>query len=63
MKSRLQDKFRKETTPALMKRFGWKNVMAVPKVAKITVNIGLGEASQNAKLLDTAARAYRINDG
>src|SRR5207302_11139816 len=56
MKSRLQDKYRKETTPALMKRFGWKNVMAVPKVAKITVNIGLGEASQNAKLLDTAAQ-------
>ena len=56
MKSRLQDKYRKETTPALMKHFGWKNVMAVPKVAKITVNIGLGEASQNAKLLDTAAQ-------
>ena len=56
MKSRLQEKYRKETTPALMKRFGWKNVMAVPKVSKITVNIGLGEASQNAKLLDTAAQ-------
>src|SRR2546422_10699949 len=56
MKSRLQDKFRKETTPALMKRFGWKNSSAVPKVAKITVNIGLGEASENAKLLDTAAQ-------
>ena len=41
--------------PALMKRFGWTNPMAVPKVAKITVNIGLGEASQNVKLLDTAA--------
>src|SRR5256886_15275352 len=38
-----------------MKRFGWKNMMAVPKLKKITVNIGLGEASQNAKLLDTAA--------
>ena len=38
-----------------MKRFGWKNMMAVPKLQKITVNIGLGEASQNAKLLDTAA--------
>src|SRR5258706_2298553 len=55
MKSRLQEKYRTETVPALMKRFGWKNMMAVPKLQKITVNIGLGEASQNAKLLDTAA--------
>jgi len=45
MKSRLQEKYRKETTPALMKRFGWKNIMAVLKVFKIIVNIGLGEAS------------------
>jgi len=37
-----------------MKRFGWKNPMAVPKLKKITVNIGLGEASQNIKLLDAA---------
>ena len=56
MKSRLHDKYAKETVPALMKRFGWKNVMAVPKLRKITVNIGLGEASQNVKLLDTAAQ-------
>src|SRR6478609_1093248 len=56
MKSRMQEKYRKETTPALMKHFGLKNVMAVPKISKITVNIGLGEASQNVKLLDTAAQ-------
>src|SRR5271157_5543656 len=55
MKSRLQEKYRKDTVPALMKHFGWENMMAVPKISKITVNIGLGEASQNAKLLDTAA--------
>src|SRR5437762_10015210 len=55
MKSRLQEKYRTETVAALMKRFGWKNRMAVPKLQKITLNIGLGEASQNAKLLDTAA--------
>ena len=54
MISRLQDRYRKETVPALMKRFGWKNPMAVPKLKKITVNIGLGEASQNIKLLDVA---------
>src|SRR5579863_1754696 len=56
MKSRLQEKYRKETVPALMKHFGWKNMMAVPKLKKVTVNIGLGEASQNVKLLDTAAQ-------
>ena len=55
MITRLHEKYRKETVPALMKRFGWKNMMAVPKLQKITLNIGLGEASQNAKLLDTAA--------
>src|SRR5258707_12365470 len=56
MKSRLQEKYRNETVPTLMKHFGWKNVMAVPKLKKVTVNIGLGEASQNVKLLDTAAQ-------
>src|SRR5258708_1129074 len=55
MKSRLQEKYRKETVPALMKNFAWKNIMAGPKLAKATVKNGLGEASQNAKVLDTAA--------
>src|SRR5271155_2417014 len=55
MKTRLHEKYSTQTVPALMKRFGWKNSMAVPKLQKITVNIGLGEASQNVKLLDTAA--------
>ena len=56
MISRLHDKYRKEAVPALTKRFGYANTMAVPKVSKVTVNIGLGEASQNVKLLDTAAQ-------
>src|ERR1700752_2430429 len=55
MSSRLHEKYRKDAVPALTKRFGYKNTMAVPRVSKITVNIGLGEASQNVKLLDTAA--------
>ena len=55
MISRLHDKYRKEAVPALTKRFGYSNIMAVPRVSKVTVNIGLGEASQNVKLLDTAA--------
>src|SRR5258708_36235131 len=56
MKSRLQEKYRSETVPALMKRFGRKNILAGPRLQKITVNIGLGEASQNVKLLDTAGQ-------
>jgi large subunit ribosomal protein L5 len=53
--SRLHDRYRKEVIPALTKRFGYTNTMAVPRVAKVTLNIGLGEASQNVKLVDTAA--------
>jgi large subunit ribosomal protein L5 len=55
MISRLHEKYRKEAMPALSKRFGYKNTMAVPRVAKVSINIGLGEASQNVKLLDAAA--------
>ena len=55
MASRLHDKYRNEVMPGLTKRFGYKNSMAVPRVKKVTLNIGLGEASQNVKLLDTAA--------
>ncbi|MGD0957837.1 MAG: 50S ribosomal protein L5 [Candidatus Acidiferrales bacterium] len=53
--SRLHERYRKEAMPALTKRFGYKNSMAVPRVKKVTLNIGLGEASQNVKLLDAAA--------
>jgi large subunit ribosomal protein L5 len=55
MISRLHEKYRKDAMPALSKRFGYKNTMAIPRLSKITLNIGLGEASQNVKLLDTAA--------
>ena len=54
MASRLHERFQKDVIPALQKRFGYKNTMAVPRLQKVTVNIGLGEASQNVKLLDTA---------
>jgi large subunit ribosomal protein L5 len=54
MAIRMRDKYRGEVIPALMKRFGYKNPMAVPKISKIVVNIGMGEASQNVKLLDVA---------
>ena len=63
MESRLREKYRNEVVPALMKRFGHANPMAVPKLAKITVNIGLGEASQNVKLLDVAAQELGLIAG
>lgn len=53
--TRLYERYRSEVLPALVKRFGYSNTMAAPKLRKITLNIGLGEASQNIKLLDTAA--------
>src|SRR3954449_2989609 len=53
--NRLKEKYQKEVVPALTKEFGYKNVMAVPKVAKVVVNMGLGEATSNAKIVDTGA--------
>jgi len=50
---RLRDMYRSAVIPALQKEFGYKNVMAVPKVTKVVVNMGLGEATQNAKVVDT----------
>jgi large subunit ribosomal protein L5 len=63
MITRLHEKYRKEAIPALARRFGYKNTMAVPRVKKVTVNIGLGEASQNVKLLDTAAQELGLIAG
>jgi large subunit ribosomal protein L5 len=54
MAARLKELYEKKVVPALTKEFGYGNVMAVPKLAKITINIGLGEATQNAKLMDGA---------
>jgi large subunit ribosomal protein L5 len=54
MAARLKEHYKKTVVPALMKEFGYRNIMAVPKLEKISVNIGLGEATQNAKLLDGA---------
>ena len=51
---RLAVKYKKEIIPAMMKRFTYKNVMQVPKLEKISVNIGVGGATQDAKLIDTA---------
>jgi large subunit ribosomal protein L5 len=53
--SRLRERYTKEVAPALAKEFGYKNVMAIPKIEKVVVNMGLGEATQNAKIVDTGA--------
>ena len=53
--SRLKEKYAKEVGPALKKEFGYANVMAIPKVSKVIINMGLGEATSNAKIVDTAA--------
>jgi large subunit ribosomal protein L5 len=53
---RLKDGYRKEIVPALMEDFGYRNVMEVPRLQKIVVNVGLGEALQDVKALDAAAR-------
>jgi large subunit ribosomal protein L5 len=55
MAARLRQHYQKTVVPALTKEFGYKNIMAVPRLDKISVNIGLGEATQNAKLMDGAA--------
>jgi large subunit ribosomal protein L5 len=52
--ARLRFRYQKEIAPALMKEFGWTNPMAVPKVEKVIINMGVGEATQNAKVLDPA---------
>jgi large subunit ribosomal protein L5 len=52
--ARLKQHYQKSVIPALVKEFGYKNAMAVPKLQKVSVNIGLGEATQNAKLMDGA---------
>ncbi|OMP67936.1 50S ribosomal protein L5 [Domibacillus epiphyticus] len=52
--NRLKEKYQKEITPALVSKFNYTSVMQVPKIEKIVVNMGVGEAVQNAKVLDTA---------
>ena len=53
--SRLRDRYTKDVAPALKKEYGYTNVMAIPRIEKIVVNMGLGEATQNAKIVDTGA--------
>ncbi|KAA0948610.1 50S ribosomal protein L5 [Sporosarcina sp. ANT_H38] len=61
--SRLKDKFKSEITPALMSKFEYTSVMQVPKVEKIVINMGVGDAVQNTKALDAAVEDLTIISG
>jgi large subunit ribosomal protein L5 len=54
--SRLKERYKKEVVPSLMERYGYKNIMQVPRLDKVVLNIGLGEAIQNAKALEAAEK-------
>jgi large subunit ribosomal protein L5 len=55
MTQRLKERYQGDVVPALRKEFGYANVMAVPKITKVVINMGLGEGTQNAKIVDTGA--------
>ena len=61
--SRLKDLYMDEIREQMMKKFGYKNIMQVPKLDKIVVNMGIGEARENEKILDAAARDMAIITG
>ncbi|HWQ36527.1 MAG TPA: 50S ribosomal protein L5 [Blastocatellia bacterium] len=63
MAARLKDRYLKEIAPAMQREFGYKNPMEIPKLEKITINMGLGEAIQNAKLIDTAVNELAVIAG
>ncbi len=56
MKARLREVYSKQVVPQLQKEFGYKNPMAIPKIEKVSINMGLGEATGNAKLMDVAVQ-------
>ncbi|MBI5195427.1 MAG: 50S ribosomal protein L5 [Nitrospirae bacterium] len=60
---RLMEKYKKEVVPDLMKEFAFKNVMQVPRLKSIVLNVGMGEATQNIKLLDAAVKELTIISG
>ena len=60
---RMRETYLQKVVPALMKEFGYKNVMQVPKVERIVLNVGMGEAIQNVKLLESAASELGLITG
>jgi large subunit ribosomal protein L5 len=63
MVPRLQEKYNNEVVPAMMEKFGYKNIMEVPKLEKIVVNMGVGEAKDNAKVLEAALADLQMITG
>ena len=61
--ARLKDKYKNEIAPAMMEKFGYKNVMEIPKLEKIIVNVGAGDAKDNAKVMDSVLRDIKIVAG
>ena len=61
--SRLREQYQTEIVPAMSKKFGYKNVMEVPKLEKIVVNMGVGEAKENVKILDSAVADMQVITG
>ena len=63
MTTRLQEKYQKEVIPAMIEKFGYKNIMQVPKLEKIVINMGVGEAKDNQKILEAAVNDLSIIAG
>jgi large subunit ribosomal protein L5 len=63
MTPRIQDEYQKEVVPALMKKFGYANINMVPRLEKISLNIGVGEANQSPNLLEDAVKTLRQISG
>ena len=61
--NRMKEKYEKEIIPALMKKFNYKSVMQVPKIEKIVINMGIGDAVQNPKALDSAVEELSLISG
>ncbi len=63
MKARLREVYNKQVVPQLQKEFGYKNPMAIPKIEKVSINMGLGEATGNSKLMDVAVQELSAISG
>ncbi len=61
--TRLQEKYQKEVVPAMIEKFGYKNIMEVPKLEKIVINMGVGEAKENQKVLESAVSDLTLISG
>ncbi len=63
MAARLRETYKKDVFPAMQEKFQYKNVMEVPKLVKVTINMGLGEAKDNAKMMETAVEELGLISG